>query len=108
MGVYRHIAQEDIDRDKKCHFLQFTNVIDVAVYNAHILYSMVNENISILDFRRLTVACLQISSPSDPKNPRRTHYPKKSLSVPEEIIKSENGHFMERTNRGNERKCAVM
>ena len=60
---------------KKWYFTMFTNLIDMAVVNAHVLYEMVNGKISLLEFRRiLTRTDLSTSSISDPKLCGRPHF----------------------------------
>lgn len=39
-------------RGKRWYFPLFTNAIDVSIENAHALYCLANEKISLLEFRR--------------------------------------------------------
>ena len=53
---------------KKWYFLLFTNMIDIAVVNAHVLYCMANKKIPLLKFRqRIVRVYVKTSSVSDPK-----------------------------------------
>ena len=55
-------------RAKKWYFPLFTNMIDMAVVNAHVLYCMANEKIPLLKFRRSIVRVyMKTLSVSDPK-----------------------------------------
>ena len=81
-------------------------MIDMAVVNAHALYCMANEKISLLKFRRRIVRVyMKTSSVLDPKNSGCPSLNKKLnkntlLRVPEEVRRSESGHALERTVEG--------
>ena len=94
---------------KKWYFPLFTNMIDMAVVNAHVLYCMANEKIPLLKFRRSIVCVyMKTSSVSDPKNSGRPSLNKNTLlHVPEEVQRSESGHALERTVEEKQSKCAV-
>ena len=96
-------------RGKKWYFPIFTYIIDMTVVNAHILYCMANDNIPLLEFRRRIVKCyMSTSSLSDPKRSGRPSLSKQAKKrVPDEIRKSNTGHYLERTEMGKQRKCAV-
>ena len=93
----------------KRYFPLFTNALDVDVVNAHALYTALNENISLLDFRR---------------NIARTYLKKESLSnrkvigkpsssitrksrVPEGVRFDPIEDILERSCEGKQRKCAI-
>ena len=96
-------------RAKKWYFPLFTNMIDMAVVNAHVLYCMANKKIPLLKFRQSIVCVyMKTSSVSDPKNSGRPSLNKNTLlRVPEEVQRSESGHALERTVEEKQRKCAV-
>ena len=96
-------------RAKKWSFPLFTNMIDMAVVNAHVLNCMGNKKIPLLKFRRKIVRVyMKTSSVSDPKNSGRPSLNKNTLMrVPEEVRRSESGHALERTVEGKQRKCSL-
>ena len=96
-------------RGKRWHFPIFTNIIDMTVVNAHILYCMANVKMPFLEFwRKVVKFYMQISSLSDPKNSSRPSLSKQSkLRVSDEIRRSDSGHVLQRTDEGKQRKCAV-
>ena len=96
-------------RAKKWYFPLFTNMIDMAVVNAHVLYCMANEKITLLKFRQSIVRVyMKTSSVSDPKNSGCPSLNKnKLLRVPEEVRRSDSGHALDRTVEGKQRKCAI-
>ena len=96
-------------RAKEWYFLFFTNMIDMAVVNTHVLYCMAKEKIPLLKFRRSIVRVyMKTLSVSDPRNSGRSSLNKNTLlRVPEEVRRSESGHALERTVEGKQRKCAV-
>lgn len=96
-------------RGKKWYFPIITNLIDVIAVNAHVLYEKANWKIPFLDFKR-AIARTYLATPSisDPKRFGRPSLRKlSSKRVPEDIRKSRDGHFIERTEGGKQRKCAV-
>lgn len=94
-------------RGKKWYFPLFTNAIDVAVYNAYILYSMSHGKLPFLDFKRMIAQnYLKTKSISNPKNMGRPS----SVSISKRISstsKAGPGHIIERTFEGKQRKCAL-
>ncbi|XP_056637682.1 piggyBac transposable element-derived protein 3-like [Diorhabda sublineata] len=92
---------------KKWYFPLITNLIDIIAVNAHVIYEIANGKIPFLD---LTIArtYLATSSISDPKRLGRPSLHKlTSKGVPEDIRKSRDGHFIERTEGGKQKKCAI-
>ena len=54
---------------KKWYFPLFTNMIDMAIVNAHVLYCMANKKIPLLKFRqRIVLVYMKTSLVSDPEN----------------------------------------
>ena len=93
-------------RSKKWYFSLFTSFLDTVMVNSWIIYCIVNgNNMKLLDFRRsVTRAYLQLSSDSDPKTCGR---PKVfSSKVLPDIKFSTDGHILDRTEGGKQRKCA--
>lgn len=88
---------------KKWYFPVFTNPIDMAVMNADVLYCMANDNISILEFRRIVTAYKTISK----KFVRPSLGKTSAKRVPDEIRMSLTGHVLERTALSKQRNCAV-
>ena len=80
----------------------------MTVVNAHILDCKANEKIPLLEFRRRIVRVyMEISSWSDPKKSGQPSLTKQcQLRVPDEIRKSNSGHFLQRTDKGKQWKCA--
>ena len=97
-------------RGKKWYFPLLTNAFDVALVNAHALYCLANGAVPLLGFRRMVArAYLALSSKlSDPKKAGRKSFPKSLLHhVPLDIRASAEGHYIERTEMGKQRKCAI-
>ncbi|XP_028656905.1 piggyBac transposable element-derived protein 3-like [Erpetoichthys calabaricus] len=97
-------------RGKKWYFPLLTNAIDVALVNSHALYCLANGAIPLLDFRTYVArAYLALSSRiSDPKKAGRKSFSKPAKShVPVDIRTSGTGHYIECTEMGKQRKCAV-
>ena len=82
-------------RLKKWYFPIFTNVVDMAFLNAHTVYSMDNEKMQLLNFRREVARFyLNLYSLSDPKNSGRPSYSMAAgTRVPENARKSIQGHY---------------
>ena len=88
----------------------FTNAVDVSLVNAHVIYCLANENIPLLQFRRMVARAYlaQLFAVSDPKRAGRPSFPKASnLRVPVELRTSGTGHMIEHTTLGKQSKCAV-
>lgn len=97
-------------RGKKWYFPIFTNLLDCAIVNAYILYCMSNDNMPLLQFRRyICRVYLNVNSIlSNPKKAGRPSFNKlASKRVLENIRRDGNGHIIERTENGKQRKCAV-
>lgn len=93
-------------RGKKWYFPLFTNAIDVALYNAYVLYISANNPMPLLDFRRnIARAYLQQDSISNPKTSGRPPVIRSSR-VTSEVRFDPIGHALERTNEGKQRKCS--
>ncbi|XP_039276156.1 piggyBac transposable element-derived protein 2-like [Nilaparvata lugens] len=93
-------------RGKKWYFQIFTNMIDMTLVNAHILYTIAGNKIPLLDFRRsIARSYLSLTSLSDPKKAGRPALTKlTSKRVLETVRFDPVGHFIERTaveSRGN-------
>lgn len=96
-------------RGKKWYFPIFTNAVDVSLVNAHTIYCIANGKMPLLNFRREVARFyLNLHSVSDPKNCGRPSYSVSSQKrVPEDVRKNPQGHYLERTLDGKQRKCAV-
>ncbi|GFQ69279.1 chimeric ERCC6-PGBD3 protein [Trichonephila clavata] len=96
-------------RGKKWYFPIFTNAVDVALVNAHTIYCIANGKMPLLNFRREVARFyLNLHSVSDPKNCGRPSYSVSSQKrAPEDVRKNPQGHYLERTLDGKQRKCAV-
>lgn len=92
-------------RGKKWYFPLFTNAIDVAIYNAYVIYCFCNENMPFLDFKRIIAKhYLNLDSLSNPKNMGR---PSNTIRRSITANKTGPGHIIERTDDGKQRRCAV-
>lgn len=95
-------------RGKKWYFPIFTHLLDVTIVNDHVLYCMSHTPVPLLVFRRMIVkAYLQISSLSDPKNAGRPSKQLLTKRVPKDIRTDSVGHYLQRTENGKQRKCAI-
>ena len=97
-------------RGKKWHFPLLTNAFDVALVNTHVLYCLANGAVPLLGFRRMVARTyLALSSKlSDPKKAGQKSFPKSLLQhVPFDIRESAEGHYIERSEMGKQRKCAI-
>lgn len=96
-------------RGKKWYFPIFTNMMDLTLVNAHALYCIANGNIPLLEFRRSVArAYLQTASLSNPKSAGRPHLRKLAKNRVHEFVRKDPiGHFLERTDEGKQRKCAI-
>ncbi len=97
------------NRGKKWNFPLITNAIDVALVNSYQCYCIANGSIPLLDYQRMvTRAYLSLSSSlSGPKNAGRTALPKSSIKRVPIDIRTSGNHYIERTNNGKQRKCAI-
>lgn len=96
-------------RGKKWYFPIFTNLIDMTLINAHILYTLAGNKIPLLDFRRIiTRTYLSISSVSNPRNAGRPSLTKPNFKRVLETVRFDPvGHFIQRTIDGKQRKCGI-
>ena len=92
-------------RSKKWYFPLFTNAVDVVICNAWILHCKTHTkpSLSLLDFRRnIAVSYIGLSSQSDPKVAGRPR-----IKLLQNQPRTNNGHFIQRTPTGRQRRCAV-
>lgn len=96
-------------RGKKWYFPIFTNLIDMTVVNAHVLYTLAGNKIPLLDFRRIIARTyLSITSLSNPKNLGRPAMPKLNAKRVLATVRFDPvGHYIERTPEGKQRKCGI-
>ena len=96
-------------RGKKLYFPFFTNLIDVTVVNAHVLFCLANGPIPLLDFRRQIVRInVRRSSISDLKKVGRPLLNKSANQrVLSEVRKNGIDHYFQRTEGGKQRKYAI-
>lgn len=96
-------------RGKRWYFPLFTNLVDMTLVNAHILYCMAGHKITLLEFRRsIARTYLSLASLSDPRNSGRPALPKPSKKRVLSTVRFDPiGHFIERTSDGKQRKCGV-
>ncbi|KAF6215702.1 hypothetical protein GE061_000033 [Apolygus lucorum] len=97
-------------RGKKWYFPIITHLLDVCVVNAHVLHGLVNDDkMPLLEFRRrITRSYLSLPSISNPKLSGRPSLAKAlDKRIPRDVEKNQNDHYVERTEEGKQRKCAV-
>ncbi|XP_046998923.1 piggyBac transposable element-derived protein 3-like [Schistocerca americana] len=70
-------------RGKKWYLPLFTNILDVALISEHIIYCLSNENIPLLQIRRMVAReyFVQSSAASDPKRAGRPSYQKSTFHM---------------------------
>lgn len=95
------------------YFPLFTNLIDMTLVNAHVLYILANEKIPLLDFRRnIARTYLSLASVSNPKNSGGPSLPKLSTKrVLETVRRDSIGHYIEKQlkeSRGNVESASQM